>query len=148
MDDDAVPGGFRRRSWGAEPEPEEDGETNTDAWSPNQPVVAADHLLMWLIVSEPRGFRGAVLHVQPDQVLGRQGDVAWNDERMSRRHARFTLEADPNTPDDPTPVYFVWPLEARNAVRLNGRAIRGAERIQENDRLQLGDTVFVVKTLL
>lgn len=108
-----------------------------------------DHLLLWLVVREPIERRGTILIIPPEAILGRgrDVDVRWDDARMSRRHARFTLEPDPDLPDDPTLVYFIWPLEARNGILLNGRLLRGAQRLNENDELTMGETVFIVKTL-
>jgi hypothetical protein len=141
---------FQRLTWsdeGAQP-PDEESDP-TQLWMPEDDALPPEHLLMWLVVSAPRARRGTILVVQPDDVIGRhsEADIQWADPRLSRRHARFTLESDPGTPDDPTPAYFIWPLEARHPILLDGQPIRGATRLRENAALQMGDTTFVVKLL-
>lgn len=103
--------------------------------------------LAWLIVREPVTQRGTVLPVAAGQVIGREGDVAWADARLSRRHARLTLEPPPDQPDA-APLFHLWPFAPTNPVIVNGRAIRGATPLTENDEIRLGDTLFVFKTLV
>ena len=135
---------FQHITW--EPEGTDD---STDPWSPDENLLAEDYTLLWLIVRSPREQRGAVLYIQPNDVVGRgqDVDVRWDDPRMSRRHARFTLEPDEGAPEGARQVYFIWPLEALNGITVNNEVIRGAVRLQENDELTMGSTVFVVKTL-
>lgn len=102
--------------------------------------------LAWLVVREPRERRGALLSITPNQTIGRDADVRWDDPRLSRVHARFTLEPPEDSPDAP-PVYHLWPFAPTNPVYINGRAIRGATPLQENDEIQLGTTLFVFKVL-
>jgi pSer/pThr/pTyr-binding forkhead associated (FHA) protein len=102
--------------------------------------------LAWLVVREPRDRRGALLAIKPNQTIGREADVRWNDPRLSRVHARFTLEPPEDAPNAP-PVYHLWPFAPTNPVYINGRAIRGATPLQENDEIKLGNTFFVFKVL-
>ena len=102
--------------------------------------------LAWLVVRAPRDRRGALLSIAPNQTIGREADVRWDDPRLSRVHARFTLEPPEDAPDAP-PVYHLWPFAPTNPVYINGRAIRGATPLQENDEIKLGNTLFVFKVL-
>ncbi|MBI5961246.1 MAG: FHA domain-containing protein [Chloroflexi bacterium] len=123
-----------------------------DANPPVQPeALSAEELatlpLGWLVVKEPLGRRGEVLTVRPGQTIGRDGDVRWNDPRMSRQHARLTLEPSAEAPDEP-PVFHLWPFGPTNPVFVNGQEIRGATPLSENDEVRLGDTLFVFKVLM
>jgi len=102
--------------------------------------------LAWLIVREPRERRGALLSITPNQTIGREADLRWDDPRLSRVHARFTLEPPEDAPDAP-PVYHLWPFAPTNPVTINGRAVRGATPLRENDEIKRGDTLFVFKVL-
>lgn len=139
---------FQRATWNPPPDPNDDFD-QTSIWTPGSDAIPPDPPLLWLIVAAPRPQRGTVLAVQPNDVFGRgaAADVKWDDTRLSRRHARFTLELDPDTPGDTRPAYFIWPLEARHGLAVNQAAIRGATRLKENDMIQMGDTLFVVKIL-
>jgi hypothetical protein len=103
--------------------------------------------LGWLVVKEPVEQRGAVLAVRPNQIIGRSGDVQWDDPRISRQHARLTFEAPEDEPDEP-PVFHLWPFGPANPVYINGREIRGATPLHENDDVRLGQTLFVFKVLI
>ncbi len=103
-------------------------------------------LLGWLIVREPLQHRGAILAVQANQSIGREGDVRWDDPRLSRLHARLTIEPAQDAPQD-GPVFHLWPFGPTNPVYINGNEIRGATPLHENDEIRLGDTLFVFKVL-
>lgn len=141
---------FQRTTWGSSASsPAEDEFEHTEIWEPTE-GEASRLPLMWLFVSQPTASRGAILAVSPDAVLGRgkTAHIQWHDPRISREHARFTLEPDTDAPA-PHPLHFyIWPLKAKHGVIVNGEVIRGAKRLKENDEIKLGDTVFVVKILL
>lgn len=101
--------------------------------------------LLWLVVARPLDQRGTILAVQPGQLIGRKGEIHWRDPRMSRLHARFTLEDDPANPG--RQIYLVAPQQDRNGTFVNGERITHPTPLVENDQVQMGDTVFVVKTL-
>ena len=102
--------------------------------------------LAWLIVKTPPARRGTVLPVQPNQVIGREGDIRWDDASLSRQHARFTLEAPADASDGPL-CFHVWPFGPADPVYVNGEPVRGATPLQENDEIRLGETLFVFKVL-
>ncbi len=103
--------------------------------------------LGWLVVKEPVEQRGAVLAVRANQVIGRSGDVQWDDPRISRQHARLTFEAPQDGPDDPA-VFHLWPFGPANPVYINEQEICGATPLHENDEVRLGQTLFVFKVLV
>ncbi len=107
---------------------------------------AATLPLAWLIVKAPPEQRGAVLPVRPNHVIGREGDIHWDDPRLSRQHARFTLETPADAPEGP-PLFHIWPFGPTNPVFVNGQPVRGATPLQENDEIRLGETLFVFKVL-
>jgi pSer/pThr/pTyr-binding forkhead associated (FHA) protein len=103
--------------------------------------------LGWLVVKEPVERRGAILPIRANQIIGRSGDVQWDDPRMSRQHARLTYEPAPDQPDAP-PVFHLWPFGPANPVYINDQEIRGATPLRENDVIRLGSTLFVFKLLV
>ncbi len=103
--------------------------------------------LGWLIVKWPTEQRGEILPVRANQIIGRQGDIRWEDARLSRQHARFTFEPAEHLPEA-GPVFHLWPFGPTNPVAINGQLIRGATPVYDNDEIHLGDTLFVFKTLL
>jgi hypothetical protein len=103
--------------------------------------------LGWLIIKEPLERRGEIVRVQANQIIGRNGDLQWDDPRLSRQHARLTLEPSEDSPGGP-PVFHLWPFGPTNPVYINGREVRGATPLHENDEVRLGDTLFVFKVLV
>jgi len=142
---------FRRRSWpeSASSNNEEDPYESTSVWTPDEALIpaSAPTLLMWLIVKSPLAERGRILTVGHEQTIGRgqDADIRWDDARLSRLHARFTLE--PHPQNSSKQAFFIWPLMARHSILVDGQPIRGATLLPENSEVQLGDTVFVVKLL-
>ena len=64
----------------------------TRVWQPSPDILQP---LLWLIVLEPIESRGVVISVKPGAVIGRQGDIRWNDPHISRKHAHFMLVQNP-----------------------------------------------------
>lgn len=123
---------------GAEPDDEAAGDNQEES---------APSVLAWLIVKDPPERRGVIVPVQANQIIGRGGDLQWDDPRLSRQHARLTLEPPEDAPED-GPVFHLWPFGPTNPVYINGREIRGATPLHENDEIRLGDTLFVFKVLV
>jgi len=57
---------------------------------------------------------------------------------VTSRHAKFTMEEDD---------FLVWDLASANGTYVNDKKIREATRLEENDLIKIGDTIFVVKLL-
>lgn len=157
----------QRRAYGP-PEPESGDEVNATGFRRetvepglrtdvtevvSRQAVGEDHVvydpmpLGWLVVKEPVERRGDVLAVRANQVIGRSGDVQWDDPRLSRQHARLTFEAPKDAVED-APIFHLWPFGPANPVYINGREIRGATPLHENDEIRLGGTLFVFKVLI
>ena len=80
---------------------------------------------------------GERIDVWPTNVLGRSApaDVVLGDRAISAQHARFDRRAD---------RWLVTDLDSTNGTRVNGRAIRGAARLQRGDVLEVGPMRFEV----
>jgi len=99
---------------------------------------AEEGLLGFLIVKEGMR-RGQVHRVHQGATIGRdQAKIVIRDPKVSRPHAKFTIEDD---------QFVIWDFGSENGTFVNGERIRGATPLNENDVIKLGDTVFVLKTL-
>jgi len=141
---------FRRRSWpDSASSTDDEAYESTSVWTPDDALIPASApvLLMWLIVKSPLVERGRIVTVGHEATIGRgqDADIRWDDARLSRLHARFTLE--PHPQDSSRQAFFIWPLMARHSILVDGQPIRGATLLAENSEVQLGDTLFVVKLL-
>lgn len=83
--------------------------------------------------------RGRFYPVHHGLVVGRkEGGLILDDPKVSSAHAKFTMEDD---------QFFVWDFGSSNGTYVNGKKIRKATLLEENDLIKIGDTVFVVKLL-
>ena len=83
--------------------------------------------------------RGSWYPISHDAVIGRdEGNVVLDDDKVSGTHAKIAVE---------NGQYFIWPFASKNGTYVKGKRIRGATRLEENDRVKIGDTVFIVKLL-
>lgn len=128
---------------GDEPVIESDTFTLTsrpEGWADRIAQSEPTRLLCWLVIREPRTQRGTILAVNPDQIIGRgrESHIRLEDPRMSRTHARFTLEEE---------GFVIWDVGARNGIYLNGEQVTDPRILKENDEIKMGDTVFIVKLL-
>ena len=100
--------------------------------------VAIKTTLCMLWVKEgPR--RGRFYPVRHGTVIGRsEGDLILDDSKVSSSHAKFTIEGE---------QVFLWDFGSSNGTYVNGKQIRKATRLEENDIVKIGETVFVVKLL-
>lgn len=144
---------FQRRKWGTNestdvpPPPNNDDDEDvlqTNIWHPS-PDVLPQQPLLWLIVLEPVESRGVVIPVKSGAVIGRQGDIRWNDLHMSRKHAHFMLVQNPAQAEKQ--VFAVAPFNDRNGTYVNGERIHHVTLLQENDHVEMGNTLFVVKVV-
>jgi hypothetical protein len=118
--------------WPARRTPDFDDDfTEIDAPADTGPIA-------WLVIAEgPR--RGHVIKIQPGASIGRKGaDIVWNDPKISRMHARITLEDED---------FHIWDFGTANGTYVNGERIRAATLVRENDAIKMGDTTFVLKVL-
>lgn len=92
--------------------------------------------ILWVKEGDRRGQCFPIYHKAE---IGRdEGNVVLDDHKVSGRHAKITLE---------NGKYFIWDLASANGTYVKGRRIREATPLEENDRVKIGDTVFIVKLL-
>jgi hypothetical protein len=92
--------------------------------------------MLWVKVG-PR--RGRFYPIKHGTLIGRkEGDLILDDLKVSSLHAKFTMEEDD---------FFIWDLGSGNGTYVNDSKIRSATRLNENDLIKIGETVFVVKLL-
>lgn len=119
-------------------------ESDRTAIGPDQ-QIERHGWLTFLIVQSPIKYRGRVFKVVPGQVIGRRNaDVLINDRRVSRQHARINLEVEPQSGRE---QFAIFDFGTPNGTFVNHNRIIGREIIQENDIIQMGDHIFIFKTL-
>lgn len=144
--------GFQRRKWGANdstdtpapPYVDDEDLLKTQVWTPSPDVLPVQPM-MWLIVIEPLESRGTVISVKTGAIIGRQGDIRWNDPHMSRQHARFMLVQNPAQAKEY--IFAVAPMNDRNGTYVNDERIHHITLLQENDMVEMGNTRFVIKVV-
>lgn len=83
--------------------------------------------------------RGHWYPVYNNTTIGRKkAEIILDDERVSGTHAKITLEKN---------AYSIWDFGSSNGTFVNGKRIREATILQENDKIKIGDTVFLMKIL-
>lgn len=96
----------------------------------------------WLVVREGEG--AGQWHPIVDEItIGRdmENNVVLIEGKISRFHAKVRLEKDELGND----TYVVWDLASRNGTLVNGQKVRAPVPVRENDTIQIGSTVFVLK---
>ena len=94
-------------------------------------------LAMLWVKEGPR--RGKFYPIRHGTVIGRkEGGLILDDPKVSSSHAKFTMEKDD---------FFIWDFGSANGTYVNGKRIREATLLEENDLVKIGDTFFVVKLL-
>lgn len=95
-------------------------------------------LAMLWVKEGPR--RGKFYPIRQGTVIGRkEGNLILDDPKVSGSHAKFTMEKDD---------FFIWDFGSANGTYVNGKRIREATLLEENDVVKIGDTFFVVKLLV
>jgi len=83
--------------------------------------------------------RGRYYPIRHGTVIGRkEGDLILDDQKVSSSHAKFTMEDD---------QFTIWDFGSSNGTYVNGKKIREATLLEENDLIKIGDTIFVLKLL-
>jgi hypothetical protein len=100
--------------------------------------------LGWLVVKRdsPCFRRGHVRKVIPGRIYGRdpkKADDIIDDPKVSGLHARIKLEDD---------KFVIYDFGSRNGTDVNGESIDQSQALVENDEIGIGDTIFVLKTIL
>ena len=83
--------------------------------------------------------RGRYYPIKHGTVIGRkEGNLILDDLTVSGTHAKITQEGK---------KYTIWDFGSANGTFVNGKRVREATPIDENDEIKIGDTVFVFKLL-
>lgn len=83
--------------------------------------------------------RGRYYPVKHNTVIGRkEGSLILDDLTVSGTHAKITEQ---------NGKYTVWDFGSANGTYVNGKRIREATPINENDEIKIGETVMVLKLL-
>jgi hypothetical protein len=83
--------------------------------------------------------RGKMFHIKNETVVGRnKGSLILDDPKVSNPHAKFVLEDE---------QFTVWDFGSKNGTYVNGKKIREATKLNENDTLKIGDYHFELKVL-
>ena len=139
-DEEETDFGFRARLYEEDtqwPERRREGR-DIDETIPYGRERGEEGLLGFLIVKEGMR-RGKVYRVQNGTTIGRdQANIMIRDTKVSRPHAKFTIEDD---------QFVIWDFGSENGTFVNDERIREAKRLQENDVIKVGDTIFVLKIL-
>ena len=139
--DTVIPG---RRNFGASHNPiqEDDTVIGTDVhqaidetYVPTKKRPATE-VIFWVQEGERRG-KWYPIHAGTK--IGRKDvDLVLDDDWVSAMHAKITFEGG---------QYHIWDFGSSNGTFVNGKRIREATLIKENDKVKIGKTVFVVKML-
>ena len=85
---------------------------------------------------------GKIYPLRDGAVIGRQweqeGDLVLDERGVSGRHAKFRLEKG---------EFSIWDLGSTYGTFVNGRKIREATTLEENDQVKIGETLFLVKLM-
>ncbi len=99
-------------------------------------------LMGWMIVKRsPFLRRGQVFKIRSGQIYGRsprKADIVVDDEKVSSIHARIQARED---------HFILLDMGSANGTWVNGEEITGATRIEQDDEIKMGDTIFVLKIL-
>lgn len=98
-------------------------------------------LMPGFLVMERGSHRGHTYDLRRGDVsLGRSGenDIIVDDGKVSRKQAKIRFEDG---------SLFLYDLAATNTTEVNGKKLTEPYKLQENDRIQMGETVFVFKQI-
>lgn len=140
FDEDETDLGSLARRRGEEEDVTELPERRRGRWDDEETVVehAEEGVLGFLIVKQGMR-RGQVYRIKDGTTIGRnETDIILKDPKVSRPHAKFTLEAE---------QFVVWDFGSENGTFVNDERIRGATPLAENDTIKIGDTILVLKVL-
>jgi hypothetical protein len=134
-----IPGGKGRGGFLTEDEePTEYGSGGYDDLDFTELEAPPTATLALLWVKEGRR-RGRTYPIKHGAIVGRkEGDLILDDPKVSNTHAKFNMEEDD---------FVIWDFGSSNGTYVNGKKIRKATVLEENDLVKIGDTVFVVKLL-
>lgn len=101
--------------------------------------------LGYLFVVKPDRLFGNFFRIRLDAVIGTHNDrhIRLQDPAIEDPHARIRLEQDGDLLG-----FVLYDLGGRSGVIVNGQRVKDQIVIDENDTIQMGNHVFVFKTLM
>jgi hypothetical protein len=92
--------------------------------------------LLWVVEGERMG---RIYKIGDGDIIGkRDGAFILDDPKISTPHCRFREE---------NGGFVLWDCGSKNGTFVNNKRIREATRLEENDRIRVGDTVFTIKIM-
>ena len=142
-DDDPTDLGYARRGGGQAYMDEDEDPTELGYGSRREMDVTEvdfeDTSAMAILWVKEGSRRGHIYKVKEGTRVGRsEGDVVLDDPKVSNPHCKFTYEDE---------QFIIWDFGSKNGTQVNGKKIRAATELKENDLIKIGDSTFVLKVL-
>lgn len=99
----------------------------------------------YLFIAAPEHRFGRYYIVRGSAMIGRSPNypIQLNDSYISDPHARISLEY-----HQEQPLFGLYDFGSKNGTLVNGEPVEGRVTLRENDEIQIGDYIFVFKTLM
>lgn len=92
--------------------------------------------LLWVVEGERTG---RIYKIRDGDIIGkREGALILDDPKVSTPHCRFREENE---------SFVLWDCGSKNGTFVNNKRIRQATKLEENDRIKIGDVVFTLKVM-
>ncbi len=92
--------------------------------------------LLWVVEGERMG---RIYKIHDGDIIGkRDGALILDDPKVSTPHCRFREENE---------SFVLWDCGSKNGTFVNNKRIRQATKLEENDRIKIGDVVFTLKVM-
>lgn len=92
--------------------------------------------LLWVVEGERMG---RIYKIHDGDIIGkRDGALILDDPKVSTPHCRFREENE---------NFVLWDCGSKNGTFVNNKRIREATKLEENDRIKVGDTTFSIKIM-
>lgn len=92
--------------------------------------------MLWVVEGERVG---RIYKIHDGDIIGkRDGALILDDPKVSTPHCRFREE---------NGIFVLWDCGSKNGTFVNNKRIREATKLEENDRIKVGDSVFSLKIL-
>jgi hypothetical protein len=133
-----VPSGRARKNFLDADEEEETqfGRARHEEVTELEEPVGGSLALLWVLEGRRRG---QIYRIDKGTKIGREeGHLLLDDPKVSALHCKVTMEDS---------HFLLWDFGSANGTYVNGKRIREATTLRENDLIKIGDTKFVVKLL-
>jgi hypothetical protein len=121
---------------------DDEEEINPDKLRMGEDITELDQVctgMLGILWVKDGNRRGHIYNINDNSVVGRrEGDLILDDPKVSNPHAKFTIEDG---------QFILWDFGSRNGTFVNGERIRAATLLKENDKIKIGDSIFILKIL-